>query len=126
MTDPTTHKRPADWTREQRFQALMQSAALEGEALNTFCRERGIFPHHFKTWTEAFMKETGKVERTEKSTTDKSLRDEIKQLKKELTRKEKALAETAALWVLQKSARRSGRKRRHDSLCRTRTTAGIL
>jgi len=33
---------------------------------------------------------------------DKSLRDENKQLKKDLQRKEKALAETAALLVLQK------------------------
>jgi hypothetical protein len=39
-----------------------------------------------------------------------SLRDENEQLKRELLRKEKSLAEVAALLVLQNSSRRSGRQ----------------
>ena len=102
MTNDTTGKRPVDWTIAQRFQALMQSFALDGEALNAFCREQGIFTHHLDTWKNEFIKNTNKAENIGKSTTDKQLRDENKQLKKELNRKEKALAETAALLVLQK------------------------
>ena len=102
MTDNTTNKRPTDWTRAQRFQALMQSTILDGESLNAFCREQGIFSHHLESWKSEFMKETDKSITPVKSTTDKTLREENKQLKKELNRKEKALAETAALLVLQK------------------------
>ena len=39
---------------------------------------------------------------TKKQTETKKLRNEIKELKKDLNRKNKALAETAALLVLQK------------------------
>ena len=80
----------------------MQSAALEGEALNSFCRAQGIFPHHLETWKAEFIKEAQQAETSTKSSADKSLRDENAQLKKELHRKEKALAEAAALLVLQK------------------------
>jgi transposase-like protein len=51
MTDKTTQKRPADWTRAQRFQAL-----------NGFCREQGIFTHHLQTWKSEFIKETSQAE----------------------------------------------------------------
>lgn len=102
MTDNTTNKRPADWTRAQRFQALMQSATLDDEALNAFCREQGIFTHHIETWKAEFIKEPSKAESTAKSTSNKAMREENTQLKKELNRKEKALAETAALLVLSK------------------------
>ena len=102
MTDKTSPKRPADWTRAQQFQALMQSSTLNGEALNGFCREQGIFTHHLETWKADFIKETRKTEISPKSRSDKSLREENEQLRKELNRKEKALAEAAALLVLQK------------------------
>jgi transposase len=102
MTDTTTSKRPADWTRAQRFQALMQSSVLNGEALNVFCREQGLFTHHLETWKADFIKETSKTEISTKSRSEKTLREENEQLRKELNRKDKALAEAAALLVLQK------------------------
>ncbi len=126
MTDTPMNKRPADWSMAERFALLMESVALEGEALNAFCRQHGIFPHHLDVWKDEFIKKTDKAEQSGKSRSDKSLRDEIKQLEKELNRKEKALAEAAALLVLQKSAERSGRKRRDDFSCRTRTMVGIF
>lgn len=102
MTHDTTQKRLGDWTRAQRFQALMQSAALQGEALHSFCREQGIFRHHLEAWKAEFIKETQQAENSRKSSSDKSLRDENAQLKKQLYRKDKALAEASALLVLQK------------------------
>jgi hypothetical protein len=67
--------------------------------LNAFCRAQGVFPHHLETWQKEFINSTHKPAQ---ETSDKSLRDENKQLKKDLQRKEKALAEAAALLVLQK------------------------
>jgi len=98
MTSTSDPQRPADWTPKQRLEALLQSAGLEGDPLNAFCREQGIFPHHLDAWKQGFINSNS----SPRSTTDKSLRTELNQVKKELNRKEKALAETAALLVLQK------------------------
>jgi transposase-like protein len=98
MTSTSAPQRPADWTPKQRFEALMKSAAIEGEALNAFCREQGIFPHHLDAWKQDFINRN----LSPGPATDKALRTELNQVKKELNRKEKALAETAALLVLQK------------------------
>jgi transposase-like protein len=98
MASTSAPLRPVDWTPKQRLEALMQSAGLEGEPLNAFCREQGIFPHHLDTWKQAFINSNWGPS----PTTDKALRTELNQVKKELNRKEKALAEAAALLVLQK------------------------
>jgi hypothetical protein len=102
MTDNTTQKCPGNWTRAQRFHTLMQSAPLNGEALNGFCREQGIFTHHLDSWKADFIKDTDKSTISIKSSSDKVLREENAQLKKDLNRKDKALAEAAALLILQK------------------------
>ena len=99
MPKTPANKRPQDWGPEQRFQLLMESSAFEGEALNAFCRQKGIFTHHLEAWKKAFLLPQQSVIKT---ASDKVLRDQVKQLTKELNRKEKALAETAALLVLQK------------------------
>lgn len=98
---PTTHtaKRPTDWTNEEKLQALMASYGLTDEALNAFCRQQGLFEHHLSTWKNDFI---NKHSPPNPLKSDKTLRDEIHQLNQELSRKEKALAEAAALLILQK------------------------
>ncbi len=86
--------------------------------MNAFCRQKGIFTHHLETWKKAFLLSQQSVTKTASA---KVLRDEVKHLKKELNRKEKALAETAALLVLQKSSTRYGRKRGDDDPLKTQT-----
>ena len=99
MSHEPANKRPKDWSTEQRFQLLMESSVLDGETLSAFCRQKGIFTHHLDAWKKAFLCAS---QTATKTASDKVLRDENKQLKKALNRKEKALAETAALLVLQK------------------------
>jgi hypothetical protein len=101
MTDKTSPKHPTDWTRQQRIQALMQSVTLEGLALNGFCRAQGIFTHHLETWKAKFIKETSQAENSRKSSSDKTLNEENERLRKELHRKEKALAEAVAQLMVQ-------------------------
>ncbi len=102
----TKEKRPQDWRVEEQLLALQESFGLTGEALNAWCREKGLFPHHLTAWRNAFCAEqkTG-VEARENKSGIRELKDENDQLKRELRRKEKALAEAAALLVLQKKFR---------------------
>ena len=91
-------KRPQDWSLADRLQILMESHGLEDEALNALCREKGIFRHHLEQWQAAFTA-SGAVDTRSQL---RELKDKNKALTRELSRKEKALAEAAALLVLQK------------------------
>jgi transposase-like protein len=100
---PLKERRPVDWSAEQRLVALHESHGLTGEALNAWCRERGVFAHDLAGWRAAFCvpgkglaSGAGEV---------RQLKDENEKLKRELVRKERALAEAAALLVLQKKFR---------------------
>lgn len=94
-------KRPKDWSLAERLQMLLESHGMDEEALNAFCRERGIFRHHLGQWREAF--ETGTSGEMQANRSEvRELKEANRGLKSELNRKEKALAEAAALLVLQK------------------------
>ncbi len=102
-------KRPQAWTREQRLEALLATHGLAEQELGAWCRQRGIHTHHLAQWRSELI---GAVpERTLASET-RALRQENQALKKELRRKDKALAETAALLVLKKKPLPSGGKAR--------------
>ena len=98
----TKEKRPQDWGTEEQLVALHETHGLSGEALHAWCRERGLFAHHLTSWRTAFCAE-GKAAPGSREL--RTLKDENDQLKRELVRKEKALAEAAALLILQKKFR---------------------
>ena len=95
-------KRPQDWVAEEQLVALHETHGLSGEPLQAWCRERGLFAHHLTDWTTAFCAE-GKARPGTREL--RTLKDENEQLKRELVRKDKALAEAAALLILQKKFR---------------------
>lgn len=94
---PQQEKRPDDWTLSERLTALQESHGLAGEALQAWCRERGVFAHQLVAWQEAFCAGAG-----EQRASLRALQAENQRLARALARKEKALAEAAALLVLQK------------------------
>ena len=95
----------ADWTPAQRLLALQESHGLGEEALNAWCRERGIFAHDLAQWRSAFCDTDLTTSGREESEELRQLRFTNAQLQRDLNRKEKALAEAAALLVLQKKYR---------------------
>ena len=96
-------KRPQDWTAAEQFAALQETHGLSGETLQAWCRERGIFVHHLTTWKAAFCAEVKEPATGVREV--RTLKDENVKLKRELVRKDKALAEAAALLILQKKFR---------------------
>jgi len=95
-------KRPQDWRAEDRLQILISCGSLDEEAISALCREQGIYPHHLKQWKSDFTVSNQSNNKVKNNSEMRHLKQEIKGLKRELNRKDKALAETAALLVLQK------------------------
>lgn len=95
-------KKPQSWTIEERFQMIVSCAALDQEAINQLCREKGIYPHHLTQWRQDFLSVNTKNSVKDDALELKKLKQELGVVKKDLHRKNKALAEAAALLVLQK------------------------
>ena len=66
--------------------------------------KKALFPEQVKRWKEECLKGFGSArdQEKERKATSKADKKKIKRLESELRRKDKALAETAALLVLQK------------------------
>ena len=90
------------WGAAQRLQALLETHAIIPTQLHAWCREKGLFEHQLKAWRDAFCNVTAASESRESKTALRELQAKHEGLQRELRRKEKALAEAAALLVLQK------------------------
>ncbi|MDH6186786.1 transposase [Polaromonas sp. CG_23.6] len=102
------------WSPLQRLTALQESYGLSDAALGAWCRERGVFEHQLTQWRENFCTPITPASR-EASGAFRELQRQHDQLQRELRRNEKALAEVAALLVLQKNLpRRCWRARTND------------
>ena len=92
------------WNAAQRLLALHESHPLAGTALHAWCREKGLFEHQLKQWSQEFCLTgaDGTATQRQVNTALRELQGKHDQLQRELRRKDKALAEAAALLVLQK------------------------
>ena len=95
-------KRPQDWNLEDRLEMVIACGPLDESSISELCRERGIYSHHVDQWKLDFVSKNTLSNKVKVQSAEKVLKQENKALKKELNRKDKALAETAALLVLQK------------------------
>jgi transposase-like protein len=92
-------KRPQDWSQKERLLAVIATHSLSPAELQTFCREKGIFAHHLTSWRDHFcLADQAASEQTQ----IRQLKEQNRLLNQSLLRKEKALAEAAALLILQK------------------------
>ena len=93
-------KRPQDWSAEEKLAAVIEAATLPDEDLGAFLRRRGLHEAQLEQWRQQVLAGLGK--RPARSSKRSVEARRVKELEKELHRKDKALAETAALLVLQK------------------------
>ena len=94
------------WRSEEKFAMVVETAALNEAQLGEYCRKRGVYPEEVKAWRLACERanDGGAVQRSPRCAEAQVNKRGIRGLEGELGRKEKALAEAAALWVLRKKA----------------------
>ena len=91
------------WTAAARMEAVIATAALDESARSAWCREHGVYPQQLQQWRHSATQALAQPEEARASPQQtKHDRRRIKELERELRRKEKALAEAAALLVLSK------------------------
>ena len=104
---PASEKEPEGWSAADKFTVVLETAGLNATELSAYCRERGLYPEQVERWRQASQDANEKPVLTLKEQKElERLRaqdqKEIKRLKQELRRKEKALAEAAALLIASK------------------------
>lgn len=101
---PGDGKNAADWSSEEKFRIVLECASLSEAELGEYCRRKGLYPEQIERWREACEQANAKaaVSEREAREQEKSSRKRIRELERELRRKESALAEAAALLVLRK------------------------
>lgn len=93
------------WSNEAKFAVLLETASLNEHELSEYCRSRGLYAENIQQWRNAAVAGQSKdiLNKREREEFNQ-LKKKNKELEKELRRKEKALAEAAALLVLRKKA----------------------
>ena len=92
VMSPDERKRKT-WSIDEKIHVLAKAKELTGDELTTFLEREGLVLAELEQWRLALDEEG----RSSKATTKR-----IRKLERELARKEKALAEAAALLVLKK------------------------
>ena len=91
------------WTALARLEAVISTAAMPEAGKSAWCREQGVYPAELNKWwcsATAALAEPEDARASPQAT--RKDRKRIKELERELLRKDRALAETAALLVLSK------------------------
>jgi transposase len=89
------------WTAAARLQAVIVTAAMDEATRSAWCREQGLYPAELDAWKRDAIAGLGEP-RAASAVEAQQDRRRVKELERELHRKDKALAETAALLVLSK------------------------
>ena len=99
----TTPARERAWSAAARFDAVLTTASMDESTCSAWCREHGVYPQELAAWRASATQALAEPEEQRASPKETaSDRRRIKELERELRRKDKALAETAALLVLSK------------------------
>lgn len=99
--------RSATTCSRDKFAAVVETAAMNASDLAEYCRQRGLFAEQIKAWRTA-CEQANDWQRASSARLSQAAKDErkrIKALERDLQRKEKALAQAAALAGAEKKSR---------------------
>jgi len=97
----STIRSPRHWNPKDKYNAVLESATLSDDELGRWLRKTGLHSDHLELWKKEIEQMVSSSKEKEEL---RKLRKRNKELEKELRRKEKALAEMAALLTLKKKA----------------------
>jgi len=103
---PADASNPENWKGENKLAVVIETAAMNEQALSEYCRQKGLYTEQIARWKEAAIagnESSEKLTKVERQALQQE-RQKSRRLEKELNRKDKALAETAARLVLKKKA----------------------
>jgi transposase len=100
-----SERRPQDWSAAEKLKAVIEFEGLPMEKRGEYLRREGLQSDHIESWKKSMQAglEPGVRPQSERAELSE-LKAENKELKRDLHRKDKALAETTALLVLKKKA----------------------
>ena len=102
---PDADAGPEGWSSRDKFVAVLETATLNEADLAEYCRKRALYPVQIKDWRVACEQsddwDRSSTARISQATEEKK---RVRNLERDLARKDRALAETAALLVLRKKA----------------------
>ncbi len=103
---PDGQSGPEGWSAQDKFAAVIETAAMNEADLSEYCRRRGLYPEQIRVWRDACERanDWGRAASRQIARETREPQKRIRELERELARKEKALAEAAALMVLRKKA----------------------
>ena len=101
---PGHSKSSDDWSAEVKFAVVVETITLTESELSEYCRKKGLYPEQVKSCKEDCIAgfESTPALKSQALKQSKADKKQIRKLEKDLRRREKALAETAALLVLRK------------------------
>jgi transposase len=97
-------QRPHDKSPESKLQAVIDTMSMTEQEQGAYCRAHGIYSNHLDTWKKQMLEGLGVASSSERKAENQQTLKENKQLKRNLERKDKALAEVSALLILKKKA----------------------
>ena len=106
ITSPEKGLNADGWSSREKFLAVVATSGMNEYEKGEYCRAHGIYAEQLEMWREACIGANGQSD-GKASELRASLREETlknRKLERELIRKEKALAEAAAILVLRKKA----------------------
>ncbi len=96
-------RRPQDWSAEEKLKAIGETAKLSEEDLGLYLRREGLHSSHLEQWRSDFVEGLTRLREKPKRIVSED-KKKIKELEREVRRKDKALAEATALLILKKKA----------------------
>lgn len=99
---PAKNTNADKWDAKSKLAAIIQTALMNEAERSEYCRQNGLYVEQLDEWKEDF--ETSGVSSSADKKALAAERKKSRKLEKELLRKDRALAETAALLTLSKKA----------------------
>lgn len=103
---PGDGKQSDRWSSADKFRIVLETAPLSEAELSEYCRAKGLQPEQIRQWRLTCEQANGVavLKPNTSPAADSKAQQRIRELERELRRKDAALAETAALLVLRKKA----------------------